>query len=97
VRWGDLNFLKDVATQNIVEYQDVCHKRTGVVKKRVPQVVGVRKIRHAHIFGSQETVTAVVYEASNFEKVSGASVTLGSFMTDFPQHRAHAEWREDFR
>ncbi|KAJ7193193.1 hypothetical protein C8J57DRAFT_1657255 [Mycena rebaudengoi] len=68
VRWGDLNFLKDVATQNIVEYQDVCHKRTGVVKKRVPQVVGVRKIRHAHIFGSQETVTAVVYEASNFEK-----------------------------
>jgi hypothetical protein len=75
VRWGDLNFLKDLATHSIVEYQDVQHKRTGVVKKRV-QRVGVRKVRHAHIYGSQETVTAVVYEDSDFEKESGVAMTV---------------------
>jgi hypothetical protein len=70
VRWGEINFLKDVITQDIVESQDVPHKRTGVVKKRVQRVVDVRKIRHARIYGNQEIVTAVVYEGSEFEKVS---------------------------
>jgi hypothetical protein len=73
VRWGDLNFLKDVATQYTVDYEEVRHKRTGVVKKRVQRVVGVRKIRHARVFGSQEIVTAVVYEGSEFEEASNAA------------------------
>lgn len=70
MRWGDINFLKDVVTQDIIESQDVPHKRTGVVKKRVQRVAGVRKISHARIYGSPEIVTAVVYEGSGFEKVS---------------------------
>ncbi|KAJ7207296.1 hypothetical protein B0H12DRAFT_439581 [Mycena haematopus] len=68
VRWGDINFLKAVTTQNIIEYHDVPHKRTGVAKKRVQRVVGVRRIHQAHIIGFHEDFTAVVYEGSEFEK-----------------------------
>jgi hypothetical protein len=54
----------------IVEYRDVRHKRTGVVKHRVPEVIGVRRIPHAHLIGMQEDFTAVVYEGSGFERAS---------------------------
>jgi hypothetical protein len=62
--------VKEVAKQNIVEYHEVRHKRTGVVKRRVPKVVGLREIYRAHIHGSQEEFTAVVYQGSDFEKAN---------------------------
>ena len=87
-----------MATQNIIESQDVPHKRTGVVNKRIQQVVGILKICHARIYGSKEIVTAVVYEGSKFEKASQIPLVLGYLHNlEFLQHRAHAEWREEFR
>ncbi|KAJ7268919.1 hypothetical protein C8J57DRAFT_1227687 [Mycena rebaudengoi] len=67
VRLGDLKLLKEVATQAIVKYQDIPHKKTGVVKRRVPQVVGVRRIHQARVIGMQENFTAVVYEEQREE------------------------------
>jgi hypothetical protein len=69
VRLGDLKLVKEVATQAIVGYREIAHKRTGVVKRRVPEVVGVRRIHQARVIGMQEDFTAVVYEGSDFEKV----------------------------
>ncbi|KAF7348835.1 hypothetical protein MVEN_01403500 [Mycena venus] len=68
IRLGDLNLLKEIDKQNVVEYRDIRRKRTGAFIRRVPVPVGVRRIHHARIFGSQETVTAVVYEGSGFRK-----------------------------
>lgn len=70
VKLGHLKLLTGVTKQNIVEYRDVRHKRTGVVKHRVPEVIGVRRIHHAHLIGMQEDFTAIVYEGSGFERAS---------------------------
>lgn len=67
IRMGDLNLLQEVGKQHLVEYHDVLRKRTGAVKRRVAAVV-VRRINRARIYGSQEIVTAVLYESSDFEK-----------------------------
>jgi hypothetical protein len=52
-----------VTKQNIVEYREIPHKRTGVVKRRVKQVVEYRKVHQARIHGSQEEFTVVVYHS----------------------------------
>jgi hypothetical protein len=70
VRLGDLKLVKAVVKQKIVEYREIPHKKTGVVKRRVPEVVGVRRIYLACMHGSQDDFTAVVYEGSDFEKAS---------------------------
>jgi hypothetical protein len=69
VRLGDLRLVKEVTTQAIVASREIPHKRTGAVKRRVPEVVGVRKVHHARVVGFQEDFTAIVYEGSDFEKV----------------------------
>jgi hypothetical protein len=69
VRLGDLKLVKEVAKQDIIVYRDILHKRTGVVKRRMLEVVGVRKVHQARIVGFQEDFTAVVYEGSECEKV----------------------------
>jgi hypothetical protein len=61
--------VKEVSKQNIMEYREIPHKRTGVVKRRVQEVVGARKIHQARIHGSQEEFTAIVYHDSDFKKV----------------------------
>jgi hypothetical protein len=69
IRLGDLNLLQEIDKQDIVEDQEVRRKRTSAVVRRAPVIVGARRIHRARIYGSQETVTAVVYEGSDFEKV----------------------------
>lgn len=68
IKLGHLNFLNEVGKQPIVEYRDVLRKRTGAVIRRVPVIVGLRRIYHTRIHGSQETFTAVVHEGSQFGK-----------------------------
>jgi hypothetical protein len=98
VRLGDLNLLKEVAIQNVVECRDVLNKRTGVVKRRAPVVVGVRRIHRARVIGMQEDFTVVVYEGSDFEKASHITLLICcSCNSDFSQHRTYAEQREEFR
>jgi hypothetical protein len=94
---GNLKLVKEVAKQNIVEYREIPHKRTRVMKHRVPEVVGVRRIHLARVHGSQEDFTAVVYEGSDFEKVSYITSMNYPHNSQFLQHRAHAEQREEFR
>jgi hypothetical protein len=98
VRLGNLKLVKEVAKQNIVEYREIPHKRTGVVKRRVAEVVGVRRVHLACVIGMQEDFTAFVYEGSDFEKVSYFKLSLNyPHDQQFLQHRAHAEKREEFR
>ncbi|KAJ7910045.1 hypothetical protein B0H13DRAFT_1877097 [Mycena leptocephala] len=68
IKLGHLNFLNEVGKQPIVEYRDILRARTGAVIRRVPVIVGLRRIYHTRIHGSQETFTAVVYEGSQFGK-----------------------------
>ncbi|KAJ7276569.1 hypothetical protein C8J57DRAFT_193217 [Mycena rebaudengoi] len=68
IKLGHLELVEEVAKQNIVKYRKVLHKKTRVVKRHVPEVVGVRRIHLARVHGSQEDFTAVVYEGSDFEK-----------------------------
>jgi hypothetical protein len=90
--------VKEVAKQNIVEYREIPHKRTGVMKCRVAEVVGVRRIHLARIHGSQEDFTAVVYDGSDFEKVGYITLSVNyPHSWEFLQHRTHAEQREEFR
>ncbi|KAJ7279251.1 hypothetical protein C8J57DRAFT_131373 [Mycena rebaudengoi] len=68
IKLGHLKLVEEVAKQNIVEYRKVLNKKTRVVKRHVPEVVGVRRIHLARVHGSQEDFTAVVYEVSDFKK-----------------------------
>jgi hypothetical protein len=69
IRPADVRLLQEVRQQNVVEYQEIRHKRTGAVKRRVPFVVGSRKIFHARVVGYQDSFTAVVYEGSHADRV----------------------------
>lgn len=62
--------MSEVGSDDIVEYRAVRRKKTGAVIRRIPVVVGTRKILQARIFGSQELMTAVVYSGPDFEKES---------------------------
>ncbi|KAJ7130468.1 hypothetical protein C8R44DRAFT_850362 [Mycena epipterygia] len=68
IRLADLNLLREVDEQEIVQYQVVRRKRTGAVVRWVPVLAGSRRIHHARIHGSQEAFSAVVYEGSDFER-----------------------------
>jgi hypothetical protein len=69
IRMGDLDFLEEVGKEDIVEYREFRRRRTGTVVRRIPVVVGARRIYRARIFGVPDTVTAVVYDDPNFESV----------------------------
>jgi hypothetical protein len=71
IKLGHLKLVKEVAEQNILEYRDIPHKTTGAVKRRVPVVVGFRRVHQARVVGFQEDFTAFVYEGSDFEKAGG--------------------------
>jgi hypothetical protein len=70
VKLGDLNLLDEIGKYNVVEGHPVHHKRTGAVVRHIKVVVGTRRIYRARIFGSQDPMTAVVYDDAQFEKVS---------------------------
>jgi hypothetical protein len=46
------------------------------VKHRFPEVVGVRRIHLPRVHGSQDDFTVVVYEGSDFEKVSYITLSV---------------------
>jgi hypothetical protein len=76
IKLGHLKLVEEVAKQNIVEYRKVLHKKTKVVKRHVPEVVGVRRIYVARVHGSQEDFTAIVYEGSDFGKASNVTMLV---------------------
>ncbi|KAJ7930758.1 hypothetical protein B0H13DRAFT_2264083 [Mycena leptocephala] len=70
VKLGDLNLLYEIDKQNVVERRPVHRKRTGVVVRYLKVVVGTRRTYRARIFGSQDPMTAVVYNDAQFEQAS---------------------------
>jgi hypothetical protein len=70
VKLGDLNLLDEIDKQNVVEWHPVHRKKTGVVVRYLKVVVGTRRIYRAQIFGSQDPMTAVIYNDTQFEQVS---------------------------
>ncbi|KAJ7436282.1 hypothetical protein B0H11DRAFT_660524 [Mycena galericulata] len=65
---GDLNLLSEIGIQEIVEYRDVRRHKTGVLIRRQREVVGMRRIYQAQIFGNPGIVTAVIDQGTSFEK-----------------------------
>ncbi|KAJ7792744.1 hypothetical protein B0H13DRAFT_2689746 [Mycena leptocephala] len=53
---------------DVVERRPVHRKKTGAVVRHVEVVVGTRRIYRARIFGSQDPMTAVVYNDAQFEQ-----------------------------
>ncbi|KAJ7901335.1 hypothetical protein B0H13DRAFT_773249 [Mycena leptocephala] len=53
---------------NVVEWHPVHRKKTGVVVRHIKVVVGARRVYRARIFGSQDPMTAVVYDDAQFEQ-----------------------------
>lgn len=70
MKLGDLNLLDEIGKYNVVERRPVPHKRTGAVVRHIKVVVGTRRTYRARIFGSQDPMTAVVYNDAQFEQVS---------------------------
>jgi hypothetical protein len=70
VKLGDLNLLDEISKYNVVERRPVHRKKTGAVVRHVEVVVGTRRIYRARIFGSQDPMTAIVYNDAQFEQVS---------------------------
>jgi hypothetical protein len=71
IRLGDLNLLSEVGKEDVIEYRDVRRRKTGALVQRVKIVAGTRKILQVRIFGSQETMTAVIQDGPDFEKEGG--------------------------
>ncbi|KAJ7930738.1 hypothetical protein B0H13DRAFT_2651853 [Mycena leptocephala] len=70
VKLGDLNLLDEIDKHDVVEWHPVHRKKTRVVVQHVKVVVGTRRIYRARIFGSQDPMTAVVYNDAQFEQAS---------------------------
>jgi hypothetical protein len=70
VKLGDLNLLDEIGKYNVVERRPVYRKKTGVVVQHIKVVVGARRVYRARIFGSQDPMTAVVYNDAQFEQAS---------------------------
>ncbi|KAJ7930704.1 hypothetical protein B0H13DRAFT_1858515 [Mycena leptocephala] len=68
VKLGDLNLLDEIDKQNVVEWHPIHRKKMGVVVRHVKVIVGTRRIYRARIFGSQDPMTAVVYNDAQFEQ-----------------------------
>jgi hypothetical protein len=65
-----LNLLDEIDKQNVVEWCPVHHRRTGAVVRHIKVLVGTRRVYRARIFGSQDPMTAVVYNDAQFEQAS---------------------------
>jgi hypothetical protein len=63
-----LNLLDEIGKYNVVEQRPVHHRRTGAVVRHVKVIVGTRRVYRARIFGSQDPMTAVVYNDAQFEQ-----------------------------
>ncbi|KAJ7930773.1 hypothetical protein B0H13DRAFT_2264091 [Mycena leptocephala] len=74
VKLGDLNLLDEIGKYNVVEQRPVHHRRTGAVVRHVKVIVGTRRVYRARIFGSQDSMTAVVYNDAQFEQASTISI-----------------------
>jgi hypothetical protein len=70
VKLGDLNLLDEIDKDNVVEWHPIYRKKTGVVVRYLKVVVGTRRTYRARIFGSQDPMTAIVYNGHQFEQVS---------------------------
>ncbi|KAJ7930787.1 hypothetical protein B0H13DRAFT_2309405 [Mycena leptocephala] len=68
VKLGDLNLLDEIDKHDVVKRRPVHRKKTGVVVRHVKVIVGTRRIYRARIFGSQDPMTAVVYDNAQFEQ-----------------------------
>ncbi|KAJ7913230.1 hypothetical protein B0H13DRAFT_2005344 [Mycena leptocephala] len=68
IRLGDLNLLLEMGKEELVEYHDVRRFKTNALIRRERVVVGVRRIYEASVFGTPGTLTAVIYEGTDFEK-----------------------------
>ncbi|KAJ7930691.1 hypothetical protein B0H13DRAFT_2309313 [Mycena leptocephala] len=69
VKLGDLNLLDEIDKDNVVEWHPIHRKKTGVVVRYLKVVVGTRRTYRARIFGSQDPMTAIVYNDAQFEQV----------------------------
>ncbi|KAJ7331088.1 hypothetical protein DFH08DRAFT_815170 [Mycena albidolilacea] len=88
---GDLNLLAEVGSTDIIEYQDMRRQKTGALIRRVPAVVGKRQIHQARVFGSQETMTVVIYNGHDFEK-AGRNVLCGRLLPTHPRYSGERKW-----
>ncbi|KAJ7901331.1 hypothetical protein B0H13DRAFT_2336208 [Mycena leptocephala] len=70
VKLGDLNLLDEIDKHDVVEWHPIHRKKTGVVVRHIKVVVGTQRIYRARIFGSQDPMTAVVYNNAQFEQAS---------------------------
>ncbi|KAJ7901345.1 hypothetical protein B0H13DRAFT_1883112 [Mycena leptocephala] len=77
VKLGDLNLLDEIGKYDVVERRPVHHKRTGAVVRHIKVVVGTRRIYRARIFGSQDPMTAIVYNDAQFEQFFGFTSSAG--------------------
>ncbi|KAJ7642565.1 hypothetical protein B0H17DRAFT_1148786 [Mycena rosella] len=66
VRLGDLNLLTQTGNEDELTSPVVERRGPRLVRRKV--IVGTRKVYRARIFGSQDPMTAVLYEGSQFEK-----------------------------
>ncbi|KAJ7633947.1 hypothetical protein B0H17DRAFT_1280434 [Mycena rosella] len=66
IRLGDLNLLTQMGNEEELISSVVKRRGPRLVRRKV--IVGSRKVYRARIFGSQDPMTAVVYEGSQFEK-----------------------------
>ncbi|KAJ7742649.1 hypothetical protein DFH07DRAFT_777595 [Mycena maculata] len=65
---GDLNLLSETTHFNIVQLRAVRRKKTGLLIRYEPQIIGMRRTYRASVFGSKHIVTAVVYESGQSDQ-----------------------------
>lgn len=70
IRMGDLNLLTEIGVERIVRIDEVRRRKTGDLVQLRRRVVGTRRIHRALVRGTQETLTAVVYEGLNIDEAS---------------------------
>ncbi|KAJ7138189.1 hypothetical protein C8R44DRAFT_766998 [Mycena epipterygia] len=61
---GDLDLLSETKQFNIVQIRAVRRRKTGGLLRYEPQVVGIRRLYRARVFGSARIVTAVVCDGA---------------------------------
>ncbi|KAJ7642563.1 hypothetical protein B0H17DRAFT_1216384 [Mycena rosella] len=66
IRLGDLILLSQMCNEEELTSDVVERRGTRLVQRKV--IVGTRKVYRARIFGSQDPMTAVVYEGSQLQK-----------------------------
>ncbi|KAJ7657554.1 hypothetical protein B0H17DRAFT_1213466 [Mycena rosella] len=81
IRLGDLNLLTQIGNEEELTSGVVEQRGPRLVRQKV--IVGTRKVYRARIFGSQDVMTAVVYEGSQLQKAiyKSSMITLNSFCT----------------